>query len=191
MKAILGCAALAAAAGASGQTGESVKIKFSEKHFVEGVLIGGRPYVALSELSRAISGKDALARGLKVDGDTLSATDAVGGTVGGLGGGDVGGCGTKCILTLSGTGVISTKLLRVKGKGGAEQILVPLDQLAAAMGGRVQSGAASRVITVASDDVGLAAGTAGACKKCLLKFNPQAAPVNPQGRMVNPQAPRP
>ncbi|MCA1592727.1 MAG: hypothetical protein LC754_08775, partial [Acidobacteria bacterium] len=93
LNAILACVALAAAVmSASAQTGESVKIKFSEKQIdpnmpgpatqsMEGVVLNGRPYVALSELSRAVSGKDTsgsksgydgdtLATGFKVDGDT-------------------------------------------------------------------------------------------------------------------------
>ena len=176
---ILACVALAAGViGASAQTGEAVKIKFSDKQMMEGVLVNGRPYVALSELSRAISGKVDLARGLKIDGDTISVTEpsgGVGGTAGGLGGGDVGGCGAKCLFTFKSAGVISSKLVRVKGKDGVERILVPLDDLAKAMGRTARSDATNRMFNVMGPDP-----YGDICKKCLLKLNPQATTVNPQ-----------
>ena len=171
---LLACVTLAAASAvAAGQTNTTVKVKFSDKQVIEGVEVGGRPYVALSELSKAVSGKAELARGLRVEGSKLYASDNPAGDTAGY----LGGCKGKCLLAFSGNGLISSKLVRVQGKGGGEQVLVPLDALAAAMGGSVQAGAANRVFSV-STVVG------GGCKKCLLK-------LNPQGPMADPQAPRP
>ena len=171
----LACVALAAGLlNVSGQTDEQVKVKLSDKQFIEGVVIGGRPYVALSELSRAISGKVQLARGLRVEGSNLYTSDSPAGDAAGY----LGTCKGKCMFTLSGNGLLSSKLMRVKGKDGAEQILVPLDDLAKAMGGSVQSDAANRRFNVMG--VGGAAEGAGTCVKCLLFLNPQGAMVNPQ-----------
>jgi hypothetical protein len=153
----------------SGQTSDPVKINLSDKQNIQGVVLDGRPYIDLSELSRAISGKVQLAKGLKVEGSNLYTSDSPAGDAAGY----LGTCKAKCMVTLSGSGLLSSNLVRVKGKDGAERILVPLDDLAKAMGGSVQSDAASRRFNVMG--VGGAAGDAGGCKKCLLFLNPQGA----------------
>lgn len=179
---ILTCAALAAGVvTAAAQTGEPVKIKFSDRHVIEGVLIDGRPYIALSELSRALSGKDTLAKGLRVEGANLYASDSPAGDAAGY----LATCKGKCLFMLSGGGLLSSQLVRAKGKGGAELIFVPVDQLAAAMGGTVQPNPAGRVFSVAGMDPDKCG------KKCFLKFNPQRLMADPRGRTANPQAPRP
>ena len=175
---ILACVALAAGAlNATAQTGEPAKIKFSDKHVIEGVLLDGRPYIALSELSRAISGKDTLGQGLRVEGSNLYASDSPAGDAAGY----LGTCKGKCLFMLGGSGLLSSNLVRAKGKGGAERILVPVDDLAKAMGGTVHPGGVNRMFNVMG--VGGAAGEAGACKKCFLL-------LRPQGTMVNPEAVR-
>lgn len=191
---ILTCVALAAGfLNVSGQT-EQVKIKLSEKQFIDGVVVGGRSYVELSELSRAISGKVQLARGLRIDGETLSTVDnsGTGGVMGGSLGGAV-GCSAKCLFMFNAAGVISSRLVRAKGKDGVERILVPLDDLAKAMGGSVQSDAANRRFNVmGAGGVGGAAEGAGTCVKCLLFLNPQGTmdPTNARPT-TSPQIRRP
>ena len=98
------------------------------------------------------------------------------------------GCDKKCMLKFGAAGVISSKLTRVTGRDGVERILVPLDDLAKAMGGSMRSDAANRMFTVMG--VSGAAGDAGTCKKCLLFLNPEGAMVRSQGTMVNPQTTR-
>jgi hypothetical protein len=191
---------LTAATNATPRAGEAVKIKLSETQVINGVLINGKPHVALSELSRAISGKDSLARGFRITGNTLS-TDGSGGGAGGALGGILGGaggnpCGGKCLLFLGGGGVISKNLVRVSRdaqslgpiytQDGSDLVFVPLADLAAAMGGSVQAGAVNRMYNVMG--VGGAAGEAGACKKCLLIINPQGVMANPVA--LNPAATR-
>ena len=189
---------LAAANTTAPRPGEAVKIKLSETQVINGVLIDGKPHVALSELSRAISGKDSLARGFRITGNTLTTDGSgggTGGTIGGAGGGTVGGCGTKCLMFLGGGGIISKNLVRMSRdaqslgpiytRDGSDLVFVPLADLAAAMGGSVQP-AVNKMFSVMG--VGGVAGEAGACKKCLLFINPQGVMANPVP--LNPAATR-
>jgi hypothetical protein len=147
----------------------TVSIRLSETQTMEGVRHQGALYVDLTELSRAVSTRTSLPSAFVLDGTSLS-------TAGLTAVYTIDRCAGRCLLTLRGNGRISAQLVRLARGDSSETVLVPLTDLAAAMGRSIRRGSDAWIVFL----IDLAPGEDGTCRKCLLQLNPRGV-LQPRG----------
>lgn len=150
-------------------TVRAVTIRLSESQTMAGVRQQGALYVELTELSRAVSTRTSLPSAFVLDGSSLS-------TAGLTAVYTIDRCAGRCLLTLRGNGRISHQLVRRAHVDGGEIVLVPLADLAAAMGRSIRHGSDAGTVFL----IDLAPGEDGTCRKCLLQLNPRGV-LQPRG----------
>jgi hypothetical protein len=146
-----------------------VSIRLSETQTLQGVRHQGALYVELTELSRAVSTRTSLPSAFVLEGTSLSTSGLTAVYT-------IDRCAGRCLLTLRGNGRISGQLVRLARGDGRETVLVPLGDLAAAMGRSLRRGSDPGTVFL----IDLAPGEDGTCRKCLLQLNPRGV-LQPRG----------